>query len=255
MPPVAKPVADPAGATPAPRPPDPPRQTPLTAEELAAEREQAATGGSQQLDPEVAEALRHRAAVTGGDSGQGGKIPPPSSGRMREAKPEMPELAPDVAQAELDMMLASDPPPVERDIFHIKRLTDHYRALGSLPTPGTGDNKDDHKFHFHVQLRGLGDTEFERLRERAQREPTAEEIRLAGGILGKQRDPDKHNLLMVTAAMEHPAMTAPALLEKYGRPEDALRHYFNPGEIFQLASWVNDLSGWSNAAVERAKKS
>jgi hypothetical protein len=190
------------------------------------------------MDPTVAEALRLEAAVSGGESEPGAPRP-----RMREAKTPLPEMHPAVAHAELELMLSAEPPPVEQDTFRIKRLTDHYRSLGKL--------QDDQ--YFTVTLRGLTDQEFERLRDRSLREPNEEEKQMQ--IFAKQRDPDRMNLLLVTSAVVAPDMRAPALLQKYGRPEDVIRSFFNPGEIFQLASWVNDLSGWSNAAVERSKKS
>ena len=221
------------------------------------EQEEAAFEGAQELDPDVAKAIQMGAAITGGD--------PAAPRRMREAKAERPSMDPNLAHAELSLMLSAEPPPIERDTFKIKRLTTHYRELGRLPTPQEAkgiegeegyreaDDPDDLQFHFSVTLRGLSDAEFEQLGERALREPTKDEEKL--GQFAKVRDPQRMNLLMVAQAMENPNLRAGELLSAYGRPEEIVRRWFAPGEIMQLASWVNDLSGWGNAAVERARKS
>jgi hypothetical protein len=172
--------------------------------------------------------------------------------RMLTPKPPTrPEMAPTAAQDGLELMLSSQPPPQETEVVHLKRLTDHYRQAGALPTPGASDDAKEDRFHFCVQVRGVDDTEFQEISERAIREPTEAE-RSEGTT--RPTDFRRFNRLLVTQAIVTPNIRDSRLAGDYGAPENVVRAWFLPGEIAQLVGVVNDLSGWADNAVERARK-
>ena len=177
------------------------------------------------------------------------------SGRMRTASPRRDpnEMDPAAAHSALQLMLSSEPPPTESDIVKLARLTEHFQAIGKLPTPDKEDDPSDLRFHFWIRVRGVDDSEFERLEERAMRDPRPEERR-ENPNLGKIRDGQKFNRLLLVEAIIEPDFHRPEW-QQYGSPENVISRWLVPGEIQRLAGVVMDLSGWSSGAVERARKS
>jgi len=141
-------------------------------------------------------------------------------------------------------MLSVKPPDVEHADIEVTRLTRHFQDAGVWPK--------DRPFLF--KLRGLGEAEFKNLVEQSERDPTRKERE--DGARGPIRDMDKLNMLMLTRAMVRPSLTDPGLLSRCGpTPERVIQSWFAAGEIAQLAGQVNNLSGWGEDAVVRAKKS
>lgn len=140
------------------------------------------------------------------------------------------DLSPTEAKSALEAMLSSQPQDAPIESYTVARLG------------------------FDVTLRGLSEREIDQVGRRSERPPTKSER--ARGIIAGQRDPARFNLLLVSEALIDPDLTNRELLSRDGpNPADVVRKWFLPGEIIQLADTVMDLSGYSEEAITRAKKS
>lgn len=203
----------------------------------------------------VAEARARLEAVGGPGPRQMRSAPDPEAAAV-----EAGGLRAEEASNALRIMMSCTPPPVEQEVFKVRRLTTKFRETmvpdgeggerPMIPTPGKDDDPDDLRFHFWVELRGLLDTEIEELEDRAMRPPTPQERKRFGDR--PQRDFPLFNRLLIATAMLNPDLRQLGL--DMGQPERIVRMWFTPGEITWLSSGVNDLSGWDDGAVEKAKK-
>ena len=154
----------------------------------------------------------------------------------RDGLPEAGE-EPTSAQANnaLASMLSTAPPPLPVGTFDMKELAERMKVES-----------------FPVKLRGLTDNELEKISDRSTKPPTKEQRKM-GMTIGRP-DQQRMKRLIVATAMVEPPLDNPQLLEKYGpSSEHVVMRWFLSGEIDQLCEAVNDMSGFSAGAVERAK--
>jgi hypothetical protein len=213
---------------------------------------------SPEVVPGSDEDLLRQAGLPGPDDvarapGAGSQLPPgldappaepPTPGpaqqrRFTEAKAqegEKPPLDKEEAQDLLDIMLAAEaPPPYPEDDFIIRRPD------GSLTAK--------------IRLRGIPEDEMDLLAARCWRTPTDQEKK-AGVTATLVRDMSRLKRLTTGAGMIQPLVTDSRLLAKYGpRPEDVVTNWLLTGEIDKISDAVNDLSGWSEDALTKAKGS
>jgi hypothetical protein len=153
----------------------------------------------------------------------------------RDGLPESGEPTPKQANDALASMLSSEPPPLPTEVFEMKELAERMKVA-----------------EFPVTLRALNDAELEQISDRSTKAPTKEQRKM--GVTTGAPDTQRMKRLIVATGMVSPALSNPALLEKYGpQPEHVVRRWFLSGEIDQLCEKINDLSGFGAGAVERAK--
>ena len=154
---------------------------------------------------------------------------------MRDGLPESGDPTPKQANDALASMLSSEPPPLPTESFDMKDLAERMGLA-----------------EFKVTLRGLNDPELERIGNQSSKPPTKDQRKM--GITTGAPDMPRMKRLIVAAGMVSPALGNPALLTKYGpHPEHVVQRWFLTGEIDNLSEKINELSGYSAGAVERAK--
>jgi hypothetical protein len=155
---------------------------------------------------------------------------------FEEAEASDEALTPEEAHDELHALMAPQPPPPPERTYNLGLLAER---LGRTT--------------FKWKLRGLLDDELDEIEERSQRQPTKAEVK--AGVRGTVKDQKRYQRLMIAYATVYPNLEDQNLLAANGtvRAEDVVSRWLMAGEIDLMTGAIQDLTGWSNNALQRAK--